>query len=217
MRQKRRSFLMVAVVTFGFAAFALAGGFIAQSFEGLKEGTIHSVGDLQVVDRRAVGKAEEATLEYGLPDAARARALAAGDPEVASVLPRINFVGLATTGSKMSVEELQASITTHVPVSSGLISLVVSASDPDEAAQLANAIAAELKNYTSASVTEPTASNIKLTVIDPAIPSERPAGPRVLFTAAIGAAIGLVLSVSLAFLIESVRRPETEAGVEADA
>jgi len=99
-RQKRRSFLMIAVVTFGFAAFALAGGFIAQSFEGLKEGTIHSVGDLQIVDKRAVGKAEEATLEYGLPDAKRARALAAADPAVSSVLPRIDFVGLATTGAK---------------------------------------------------------------------------------------------------------------------
>jgi putative ABC transport system permease protein len=99
-RQKRRSFLMIAVVTFGFAAFALAGGFIAQSFAGLKEGTIRSVGDLQIVDRRAVGKAEEATLEYGLPDAKRARALAAADPDVADVLPRIEFVGLATTGSK---------------------------------------------------------------------------------------------------------------------
>jgi putative ABC transport system permease protein len=87
-------------VTFGFAAFALAGGFIAQSFEGLKEGTIHSVGDLQIVDKRAVGKAEEATLEYGLPDAKRARALAAADPDVSSVLPRIDFVGLATTGAK---------------------------------------------------------------------------------------------------------------------
>jgi putative ABC transport system permease protein len=99
-RQKRRTILMVAVVTFGFAAFALAGGFIAQSFEGLKEGTIKSVGDLQVVDRRAVGKAEEATLEFGLPDAKRARALVAANPEVASVLPRIDFVGLATTGAK---------------------------------------------------------------------------------------------------------------------
>jgi putative ABC transport system permease protein len=99
-RQKRRSFLMIAVVGLGFAAFALAGGFIAQSFEGLKEGTIRSVGDLQVVDRRAVGKAEEATLEYGLPDARRARALAAADPGVAAVLPRIDFVGLATTGAK---------------------------------------------------------------------------------------------------------------------
>jgi putative ABC transport system permease protein len=99
-RQKRRSFLMITVVMFGFAAFALAGGFIAQSFEALKEGTIRSVGDLQIVDRRAVGKAEDATLEYGLPDARRARTLAAADPDVAAVLPRIDFVGLATTGSR---------------------------------------------------------------------------------------------------------------------
>ena len=64
-RQKRRSFLMGAVVTFGFAAFALAGGFIAQSFEALREGTIRSVGNLQIVDRRAIGKAEEATRSLG--------------------------------------------------------------------------------------------------------------------------------------------------------
>ncbi len=64
---------MIAVVGFGFAAFALAGGFIAQTFEALEEGTIRSVGHLQIVDRRAVGKAEEATLEFGIPDARRAR------------------------------------------------------------------------------------------------------------------------------------------------
>jgi putative ABC transport system permease protein len=99
-RQKRRSVLMIAVVTFGFAAFALAGGFIAQSFEALKEGTIRSVGHLQILDRRAVGKAEEATLEYGIADAKRARAIAARDPEVAAVLPRIDFVGLVTSGAR---------------------------------------------------------------------------------------------------------------------
>jgi putative ABC transport system permease protein len=99
-RQKRRSFLMIAVVGFGFAAFALAGGFIAQTFEALKEGTIRSVGHLQVIDRRAVGKAEEATLEFGIQDARRARAVAAADPAVQAVLPRIDFVGLATNGAK---------------------------------------------------------------------------------------------------------------------
>jgi putative ABC transport system permease protein len=99
-RQKRRSFLMIAVVGFGFAAFALAGGFIAQTFDALKEGTIRSVGHLQVIDRRAVGKAEEATLEFGIRDAKRARAIAASDPAVQAVLPRIDFVGLATNGAK---------------------------------------------------------------------------------------------------------------------
>ena len=89
---------MIAVVTFGFAAFALAGGFIAQSFEALQEGTIRSVGQLQIVDRRAVGRAEEATLEFGIPNAPRARAVAAAHPGVAAVLPRIDFVGLASSG-----------------------------------------------------------------------------------------------------------------------
>ena len=99
-RQKRRSLLMIAVVAFGFASFALAGGFIAQSFEALREGTIRSVGHLQLVDRRALGRAEEATLEFGIHDSARARAAAAKDPDVAAVLPRIDFVGLATTGKR---------------------------------------------------------------------------------------------------------------------
>lgn len=99
-RQKRRTFLMGAVVAFGFAAFALAGGFVAQSFEGLKEGTIRSVGHLQVVDRRALAGNEEATLEFGLKDAGRARAIAARMPGVDAVLPRIEFVGLATNGTK---------------------------------------------------------------------------------------------------------------------
>jgi putative ABC transport system permease protein len=99
-RQKRRTVLMAVVVAFGFAAFALAGGFIAQSFEGLREGTIRSVGQLQAVDRRAVTTSEERTLEFGIPNADRARAIVARDPAVSSVLPRIDFVGLASNGTK---------------------------------------------------------------------------------------------------------------------
>jgi putative ABC transport system permease protein len=99
-RQKRRSFLMIAVVTFGFAAFALAGGFVAQTFEALRDGTIRSIGHLQAVDARSIGRAEDTTLEYGIHDARRARAVAAADPDVAAVLPRIDFVGLATNGTR---------------------------------------------------------------------------------------------------------------------
>ena len=99
-RQKRRTILMGAVVAFGFAAVALAGGFIAQSFEGLREGTIRTVGQLQAVDRRAVKGTEEKTLEYGLRDASRAGAIASADPAVSAVLPRVEFVGLAASGAK---------------------------------------------------------------------------------------------------------------------
>ncbi len=100
LRQRRRALLMGAVVAFGFAAFALAGGFIAQSFEGLREGTIRSVGQLQIVDTRAVSGSEEKTLEFGLRDAARARSIVASDPAVEAVIPRIDFVGLATNGAR---------------------------------------------------------------------------------------------------------------------
>jgi putative ABC transport system permease protein len=99
-RQRRRTLLMSIVVAFGFAAFALAGGFIAQSFEGLREGTIRSVGQLQAVDRRSVAAAEETTLQFGIRNADRARAIAAADPAVSSVLPRIDFVGLASNGAR---------------------------------------------------------------------------------------------------------------------
>jgi putative ABC transport system permease protein len=99
-RQRRRTALMGIVVAFGFAAFALAGGFIAQSFAGLREGTIRSVGQLQIVDRRSISASEERTLEFGIPDGSRIRALVARDPDVASVLPRVDFVGLASNGSK---------------------------------------------------------------------------------------------------------------------
>ena len=39
-RNRRRSLLTGAVVVFGFAAIALSGGFMSQSFEGLRDGTI---------------------------------------------------------------------------------------------------------------------------------------------------------------------------------
>ncbi|HSS44399.1 MAG TPA: hypothetical protein VLO07_03575, partial [Thermoanaerobaculia bacterium] len=100
LRQRRRTALMGTVVAFGFAAFALAGGFMAQTFEALREGTIRSVGQLQIVDRRAVAGTEEKTLEFGLQAAGRARAIASGDPAVSAVLPRVDFVGLASNGNR---------------------------------------------------------------------------------------------------------------------
>ena len=123
-RQKRRTLLMGSVVAFGFAAFALAGGFIAQSFEGLKEGTIRSVGHLQIVDRRAVSRNEEATLEFGLKDADRAQEIAASDPAVDAVLPRIEFVGLATNGAK-SVPYLGLGVDPKPEISASLASELV--------------------------------------------------------------------------------------------
>jgi putative ABC transport system permease protein len=100
-RNRRRSLLTGAVVVFGFAAFALAGGFMQQSFEGLREATIRNgTGHLQFADPAFFTESGDTTLEHGLADSERARALLAEDPEVLEVLPRIDFVGLASNGAK---------------------------------------------------------------------------------------------------------------------
>jgi len=117
---------------------------------------------------------------------------------------------IATTKVAMSVDDLQAAVTTHVPVSSGLLTVSVAASNPKVASDLANAIAGQLVDYPpSLSHPKPT-SNVNLSVIDPAVPPDRPEGPRPLFGVALGAAIGLVLAMSAAFLVENVRRLEPD-------
>jgi len=100
-RNRRRSLLTGGVVVFGFAAVALSGGFMSQSFEGLRDGTIRNgTGHLQLADPAFFAGNEDAALEHGLADSARAAALLAKDPDVLAVLPRIDFVGLATNGSR---------------------------------------------------------------------------------------------------------------------
>lgn len=100
-RNRRRSFLTGAVVVFGFAAVALAGGFMSQSFQGLREGTIRNgTGHLQFADPAFFAGNEDAALEHGLSGSDRIAAILAKDPEVQEVLPRIDFVGLATNGSR---------------------------------------------------------------------------------------------------------------------
>jgi putative ABC transport system permease protein len=100
-RNRRRSFLTGGVVVFGFAAIALAGGFMSQSFEGLRDGTIRNgTGHLQFADPAFFSGNEDAALEHGLAESDHAAAILAKDPEVQEVLPRIDFVGLATNGSR---------------------------------------------------------------------------------------------------------------------
>ena len=100
-RNRRRSVLTGGVVVFGFAAIALSGGFMSQSFEGLRDGTIRNgTGHLQIADPAFISGSEDAALEHGLSGSDRAVAILESDSEVEEVLPRIDFVGLATNGSR---------------------------------------------------------------------------------------------------------------------
>jgi len=100
-RNRRRSVLTGGVVVFGFAAVALSGGFMSQSFEGLRDGTIRNgTGHLQLASAAFFEGNEDAALEHGLADSERAARILAKDADVLEVLPRIDFVGLATNGSR---------------------------------------------------------------------------------------------------------------------
>ena len=100
-RNRRRSLLSGGVVALGFAAFALAGGFMAQSLEGLREGTIRGgLGHLQIADPAGFAPGADATLAHGLADAEGLEQALRQDPAIADVLPRIDFVGLATSGDR---------------------------------------------------------------------------------------------------------------------
>lgn len=99
LRQKRRSFLTMAVLATGFLALALAGGFARQTFQGLAEGTIRGgIGHVHVLNPKALEADEAQSLEHGIADGERLARELRRDPEVIDVLPRIAFMGLITDG-----------------------------------------------------------------------------------------------------------------------
>ena len=101
LRQRRRTALTLIVVVAGFLALSLAGGFMAQTFQGLADGAIRGgLGHLQVMPREAGGGDEAQSLEQSLPDGEALAARLRGDPAVAEVLPRIQFMGLLSSGAK---------------------------------------------------------------------------------------------------------------------
>jgi putative ABC transport system permease protein len=101
LRQRRRTALTLMVVVAGFLALALAGGFMAQTFEGLSDGAIRGgLGHLQLMAPGALEGGEEGSLEKGLPEGETLAARLRQDPAVAEVLPRIQFMGLLGNGGR---------------------------------------------------------------------------------------------------------------------
>jgi hypothetical protein len=97
-------------------------------------------------------------------------------------------------------------VTTHVPVGTSLIDIAVSHRDPETAAALANSVADQLRKYEAESSTQIPALKVSLSVVDPAVPPRTPEGLGLPLRTALGGAFGLLLSISLAFLIENLGR-----------
>ena len=101
LRQRRRTALTLLVVVAGFLALSLAGGFMAQTFQGLSDGAIRGgLGHLQILPPGDLEGDEAQSLEKALPDGEALAATLRRDPAVAEVLPRISFMGLLSSGPK---------------------------------------------------------------------------------------------------------------------
>lgn len=101
LRQRRRTALTLMVVVAGFLALSLAGGFMAQTFQGLSDAAIRGgLGHLQVMPPGALEGDEAQSLEKALPEGEALAARLRQDPAVAEVLPRIQFMGLLSSGAK---------------------------------------------------------------------------------------------------------------------
>jgi putative ABC transport system permease protein len=101
LRQRRRTALTLMVIIAGFMALSLAGGFMEQTFQGLSDAAIRGgLGHLQVMPPGAMEGDEAQSLEKSLPDGEALAMRLRRDPAVAEVLPRIQFMGLLSSGAK---------------------------------------------------------------------------------------------------------------------
>jgi putative ABC transport system permease protein len=98
-RQKFRTVLTLAAISFGVVGLILSGGFVEDIFVQLREATIHSrLGHLQVSRAGYSRFGRRAPYEYMIEDAERQTEILLRTEHVIDVLPRLNFVGLLGNG-----------------------------------------------------------------------------------------------------------------------
>ncbi len=112
-------------------------------------------------------------------------------------------------GSDISLDQLSGGIATRVPEGSGLLSIAVTTPNADESASIANAIVEQLRTYVS-ETQGGEGQDLELTVVDPALPATGATGLGSTRSALLGAAIGFVAVVALAFLVDNLRSREDD-------
>jgi succinoglycan biosynthesis transport protein ExoP len=145
-----------------------------------------------------------------LTDVETARAVATTLAEVATAAPLLER-SIVATDSRIDLPTLSDSLRTNVPTGTSLIEISVKDRDPEAATTLANGIADELVAF-SAGLEETSALRFALSLVDAADnPIEAPrldTVPQV----ALGAGIGLLVSICLATIVENVGRAPDRHG-----
>lgn len=138
------------------------------------------------------------------------RAAAATLSQLATTGPVLERV-IRTTGADTDVVELQKVVTTRVPVGTSLLDISVTSKTAEEAAALANAIAAELVTYPTPDTSDGSSAwQVTVTVVDPAVQPKVREGLGLGLSTLLAAGIALLMSICLAFIIENLRTADLE-------
>jgi putative ABC transport system permease protein len=98
-RQKVRTALTLAAISFGAVGLILSGGFVEDIFVQLREATIHSrLGHLQVFHAGYFALGRSAPYRYMIENPQALAARLARLPHVIDVLPRVQIAGLLSNG-----------------------------------------------------------------------------------------------------------------------
>jgi capsular polysaccharide biosynthesis protein len=141
--------------------------------------------------------------EINTNDIAVGQAMRQTFADLAGTRPILTKV-IAATNVQTTPDELAGAIATRSPVNSSLLIVSVTWNDPAVAASLSNGVAQQLADYLDATGSD-TASNVAITVVDPAVPPTRKDNVGPLFSAAIGGGIGIVFAICITFLVENLR------------
>jgi putative ABC transport system permease protein len=98
-RNRRRTIITLAAMSFGAAAIILFGGFVNAVYWGVRESTIRSqVGHIQIYRKGYSEKGTLAPYDYLIADYAALREQLSAIPHVKTVTARLGFSGLVSTG-----------------------------------------------------------------------------------------------------------------------
>jgi capsular polysaccharide biosynthesis protein len=148
-------------------------------------------------------------IQISIGDIDITRAAAATFSELATTRPVLERA-IARTDVDTDVVALQKAVSTRVPVGTSLLEITVTAASPADAAELANAIAAELVAYPTPNTTDGASGwQVVVDVVDPAVPPLGSEGLGRVLSTILGAAIAMLIAIGLAFLVENLRAGNT--------
>ncbi|MBI3530452.1 MAG: ABC transporter permease [Betaproteobacteria bacterium] len=103
LRNRRRSFITVAIAAVGTAGVLIGGGFALFTYESLRELAARESGHVIIAHKDFFDRDEDTPMQYGLDDYAAIKKKVEEDPRVRMALPRVQLSGLLSNGDKSTV------------------------------------------------------------------------------------------------------------------